>query len=371
MEVADQDDNDRDLPRDPTDERYVRSFAVDDDVGVPAFFSKWGFVVFRDVFTEEECAATRDAMWSMIECANPGFVRDDPKSWVAFKAAGKYGLSSRGPVFDPTVVANRQNSNLAQALSLALGIPVDDVMVSHDRFTIYRATQLEDSCPDVDGSLFRTGRRTVHLDLNPWWWLESSSDILIGANTLQYSDAQDFIKENNLVVRSMGPHVQCVLNFADNVDADGGTLIVPRFPQRLENWTSKHTQLRKPVPFVTFSGPAGVKAEEALLGAARRVAMRQGSVLVWNQTCMHGTEPNDSARPRLAQFLKAFSRSAVFSADASASCAAVSREDNAARLARRSAALEALLAAGGADKVVSALGRRLFALDVLGDEHNL
>lgn len=59
--------------------------------------------------------------------------------------------------------------------------------------------------------------------MNPWWWSESSDNIIKGIDTLQYgihnstdsgSDAdisariaaasQDFIKENNLVVKSMG-----------------------------------------------------------------------------------------------------------------------------------------------------------------------
>ena len=34
------------------------------------------------------------------------------------------------------------------------------------------------------------GKRNVHLDLNPWWWLESSHDILSGLETLQYEDPQ-------------------------------------------------------------------------------------------------------------------------------------------------------------------------------------
>lgn len=30
----------------------------------------------------------------------------------------------------------------------------------------------------------------MHLDLNPWWWSESSADILTGVETLSYSDPQ-------------------------------------------------------------------------------------------------------------------------------------------------------------------------------------
>lgn len=34
------------------------------------------------------------------------------------------------------------------------------------------------------------GERNVHLDLNPWWWAESSTDILTGVDTLSYADPQ-------------------------------------------------------------------------------------------------------------------------------------------------------------------------------------
>ena len=79
----------------------------------------------------------------------------------------------------------------------------------------------------------------MHLDLNPWWWLEASQDILRGLETRQYAlpatlaeppasgaadtapadqklskkqqrqqealnEHQDFVRENNHVVRCMG-----------------------------------------------------------------------------------------------------------------------------------------------------------------------
>ena len=36
----------------------------------------------------------------------------------------------------------------------------------------------------------RTGERNVHLDLNPWWWLESCLDVIEGIETLKYDDPQ-------------------------------------------------------------------------------------------------------------------------------------------------------------------------------------
>lgn len=327
--------------RDPEDSRYVRSFAVDgtsEEAELAlAFYRDMGFVVFRDVYSSEECQLACDSMWSYAESDNPGLSRSDPSTWDKYRASGKYGLSLRGPSFDPVIVNNRQNEKLAVGLALVLEIPVEDVMVGHDRFTIYRATELEDTEYLGDdkgggddehkksqafgegniGKRYLTGKKNVHLDLNPWWWLEASPDILVGANSLQYDDPQDFIKENNLVVSSMGPHVQCVLNFSDNLVDDGGTIVVPRFHTNLPGWCEKHRGIRKPVPFVTFNDKNAVEraCEEELFEDAIRVSMRAGSVLIWNQTLAHGTQPNTSRSNRMAQFLKAFSRKHVFSAD--------------------------------------------------------
>jgi len=82
---------------------------------------------------------------------------------------------------------------------------------------------------------YLSGERNIHLDMNPWWWLESSPDILKGLETLQYrykldssggsggsamsdkaqakkaakaavavNEHQDFVRENNMVVQCMG-----------------------------------------------------------------------------------------------------------------------------------------------------------------------
>jgi len=150
--------------------------------------------------------------------------------------------------------------------------------------------------------------------MNPWWWLEASPDILVGADCIQYRDPQDFVKENNLVVSSMGPHVQAVLNFSHNEEEDGGTIVVPEFHSHLAQWCEEHSSVRKPVPFVTFyeKNEEEHRCEQSLLRQSRRVPMKAGSVLIWNQTLAHGTQPNASRRNRAAQFLKAFSRSHVF-----------------------------------------------------------
>ena len=48
------------------------------------------------------------------------------------------------------------------------------------------------------------GKKNIHLDLNPWWWVASKGEVEQGVNSLKYGDIQDFIRENNLVEENMG-----------------------------------------------------------------------------------------------------------------------------------------------------------------------
>lgn len=230
-----------------------------------------------------------------------------------------------------------------------------DVIVSQDRFTVYRSTVFED--PTIPGESFSTGKKNLHLDLNPWWWEEDAVEIKQGIDTLTYQEAQDYIKENNLVVRSLGRHVQCVLNFANNLEEDGGTLVVPFFHHHMKHWNTQYATLRKPLPWVTLPP----KVESEMLQYAHRVTMREGSVLVWDQRVLHGTAPNTSSHCRLAQYLKAYPRHQTFP----------TTQHTAAphpRLLRRAQQLEKFLSEdsnGLGLAQVTELGKTLFGLDVL------
>lgn len=309
--------------------------------------------VVREVYDEDACDRTVDAMWEVCEELNPGLCRNDVSTWNALKASGKYGLSSRGPCFHSQLVRNRQSPRLARVLEVLIE---SEVLVSQDRyvalvtfsskvntlllaapvsvrFTIYRSTML-------GGPGVATGPRNVHLDLNPWWWLESAEEVTAGVDTLQYENEQDFIKENNLVVKSMGRHVQCVLNFMDNVEADGGTIVVPKFHRYIAHWCEEHKTLKKPIPWLTMP------PDTPLLSLAQRIPMKRGSVLLWDQTMFHGTSPNQSANCRAAQYLKAFPVSCV----------------SAERLTRRSCALKRILEEKNFLDDITPSGLSVFAL---------
>jgi hypothetical protein len=76
------------IPRDCDDENYIVSFDVSEVEESKLFFDKYGFVVFRNVFSAEECLDSRNAMWETVEGSNPGVVGRDPVTWSNFKSAG-------------------------------------------------------------------------------------------------------------------------------------------------------------------------------------------------------------------------------------------------------------------------------------------
>lgn len=357
------------LPLCIEDSRYTFSFncstietIADNKSDMLNFFNTYGFVIARNVFCSEECHRTRDGMWEILEANSEGLDRNDPKTWNSLKGKGKYGLSIRGPTFHPAFIQNRQNPQLVSVLTfLTESLNTQDLIVSQDRFTVYRATQYED--PDIPGASFSTGDKNLHLDLNPWWWEENAKEISDGLdNALSYEDEQDFIKENNMVVRSLGRHVQCVLNFADNHEEDGGTVVIPYFHRYIQEWKEKHRKLRKPLPWVTL--PKDI--EQELLPYAHRVAMREGSVLIWDQRVIHGTAPNKSYRCRMAQYLKAYPRHRTFSVSTPLEGRdQIIRGKYSDRLYKRSLAIQKKLQESKQLETVSDIGRYVFGLDIL------
>jgi hypothetical protein len=91
---------------------------------------------------------------------------------------------------------------------LTESLNTQDLIVSQDRFTVYRATQYED--PDIPGASFSTGDKNLHLDLNPWWWEENAKEISDGLdNALSYEDEQVSFAEQLFLDRNKSNHICC------------------------------------------------------------------------------------------------------------------------------------------------------------------
>jgi hypothetical protein len=79
------------VPRDPEDKRYSVSFDHRTAAQqVLEFFETFGFVVWREIFTAEECVRTRNAMWDGLTQLCPGLDADDPRTWDNFKSSGTW-----------------------------------------------------------------------------------------------------------------------------------------------------------------------------------------------------------------------------------------------------------------------------------------
>jgi hypothetical protein len=181
------------------------------DADAIAHWRRYGFVVFRDVLTREECAATRDEIWDYLEATHrhrgAALSRDDANTWHAL-SSDTYGLAPEPSVFTPRCVMNRQNPKVIACLAAALSSFPDgdagdgggddadaarvsvsprDVIVSQDRWCLYRPTRglslrrrpsADDDVENgrettvtttelVDKPEWKT-RGNLHLDLNPF-----------------------------------------------------------------------------------------------------------------------------------------------------------------------------------------------------------
>lgn len=81
------------------------------------------------------------------------------------KVSGKYGLSTRGPCFDQVLVQNRQNPVLARILAVLLCTPLSDLIVSHDRWSIFSRI-LSSNCSAI---MERFEKHIESITMMFWW----------------------------------------------------------------------------------------------------------------------------------------------------------------------------------------------------------
>jgi hypothetical protein len=329
------------LPRDTGDPRWVRSFPVEARQEALQFWQQWGFVVFRGVLTTEECDATISEVWSTLEARWPGLARDD-QSTYSLVPSKRYGLPDEQAIFTSQIVRNRQSPELYKALDAITppwpgthihGVPEtpgpNSIVVSQDRWCMYP--------PSLGDPNRQTNNPGAHLDICPWSYypgvsrrLDPETDIegLLYDGDSRVRQLCDFRAEINGVRGEYGPHNQGLINLLDNEENDGGTALVPCFHRHFREWRdalgrwedNRVGQRRRGSSFV-FSNP-----RDPIHKLMRRVPMRAGSLLLWNQTLVHGAEPNASSRTRVAQFVRGFRAGEMGSARADTRAQAVRRE---------------------------------------------
>lgn len=279
-----------DLPRDESDYSFVKSFSIKETNEIQDFFHQYGFVVIHKVLTPEQCEATRAEMFDHIEKLCATFDRNNKNTWAEWKSES-FGMSGKEPVFTLQVLRNRQNENVYQAFATILNN--EKLLTNHDRWAIYRPTL-------ICGEKFKTPDN-IHLDLNPWRFENDDPSVWRIVDSLGYQEARDFVIENTHVTKSTrGRQVQGILNLHDNNEYDGGLVLIPGFHHHFTQWvqslgpmTDPECRYKFPVnhPFQKF---------------AQRITCREGSLVIWDQRCIHGTRGNISEEPRFVQFIKMF-----------------------------------------------------------------
>lgn len=284
-----------------------------------SFFSKYGFVVFRNVISSESCSVTVAEIWNELERTHKNVSRSNPSTHVAISSE-TYGLASKPAVFTPQILKNRMEPNIRLIFKAILNS--EDILLSHDRWCFYQKTKIESFGDTCSSELnLRKTASNLHIDLNPWSFFDGE----VAFEELTYSNLRDFSKEINGVRRCTGPHVQGVLALVDNTERDGGTLLVPGFHSTFSNWCNSLGNMKLHV----HDSIAGIGERNNLIWRGRgsgsykfgcfdpihslkqRVTLRAGSILVWDQRVAHGAAPNDSEFPRFAQFIKAFRKDCI------------------------------------------------------------
>ena len=373
-----------DVPRTPTERAAARTF-----------LARHGYVVFRGAVGPDGCAAARDEIYAQLEASHEGFRRGEPSTYGAL-CSKRYGLPREQVVSTPAIARNRQAPGVracfaalllsedeiaddenaeaavatletseehgsggaqpaacaARALARARPRAHERMYISQDRWCFYRPTA---GAPDEWAT-----RPNVHLDVDPWSFIDGSA-----VPDMDYSTPSEFRAEVTCVSRDAGgPKVQAVVSLADNLEEDGGTVVVPGFNRTFEEWAralgppEEHAEVSSAAGWaVRRKGGGGsfkFDARDPLYGLARRVPVREGDLLVWDQRCVHGSGPNASSSPRLAQFLRCVRRECV---------------PPPARAARARAVLASLVESGfDLDRDLTSIGYELFGFADLEED---
>jgi len=326
------------------DGHFCKSFHVQQEAEIKEFFREYGVVVIRDVLTAEETSSTLQDIIGILE-NNSAFRYNDANTWSAWPANGieRYGQAQREPYMTPQFMKNRQNPLVLQGFSYLYDLPVESLVINHDRGALFRPTEYSKN--------YKT-KGNLHLDLDPWGFLKTdSSKVMNNLANLRYGrKLNEFIFENNQVHKSMygSLHLQAGINLIDNEYQDGGFICVPGFAQHFNEWASKNKSSEF-VQIASESNSVQFPPKHWLNSHAQRITMKAGSMVIWDQRTPHGSAANESARARAAQFMKVFPNTVL-------------HQQPARRKARRTTLQRNINELQQEGFEISALGRKVFDL---------
>lgn len=293
----------------------------------------------------------------MTYICNFQFDRNDVATYHEWPHDGieRYGQVQRAPVFEKQALRNRQNPKISHVCKVVMGWD-DDLLCNMDRYCFMRPTK-DVQCGDEvkDFPQFKTASN-LHLDIDPWSFSdpeckETYEDSLAA---LTYGrKLNQFIFENNQTHLSLydndGTQLQAGINLAENLDDDGGFQLVPGFRNHFADWVAEARDGSADAKYMKGSkrnNSLQFDKKHPLHRHSLRIAMRAGSLVLWDQRTPHGSVPNNSSRPRFAQFLKMFPSTPM----------------DETRRKNRSATISQIIRRLGFEGEVTELGRRVFGI---------
>ncbi len=213
------------------------------------FWGEQGYVIVKDAVPPGNLEALVEVIWDFQEMAP-----ENPASWYQEHALIEMAELNRSGMVElyhhQTLWDNRQFPAVHEAFSEIWG--TEKLWVSIDR-------------------------ANMNLPLRPGW--EFSGFVHWDVDTSQ---------------RPLPFEVQGLLALEDTLGNAGGFQCVPGFPGHFDQWLRTQPSDRDPMrPDLT-----GLEVKQ--------IQMLAGDLLIWNSLLPHGTSPNRSARPRLAQYISMF-----------------------------------------------------------------
>eukprot|EP01090_Pellita_catalonica_P001962 TRINITY_DN11658_c0_g1_i1.p1 TRINITY_DN11658_c0_g1~~TRINITY_DN11658_c0_g1_i1.p1 ORF type:complete len:342 (+),score=40.34 TRINITY_DN11658_c0_g1_i1:31-1056(+) len=240
----------------------VPRFDVDDEAAYK-YLDENGYVVIKDVCTEDEIKTARGKAWDYIEGLGEGLIkRDDVKSWGSSRWPDPYGKG---------IVAG-DGVGQSEFLWYCRGIPKvkkifqtiwneEEVVTSFDGFCIHRPFEYNPKWKTKVGSWYHLDQNGIH-------------------------------KPNKLCIQGF-------LNLYDSDLEDGGLVVVPQSPKIFKKIFLARPHLRQRGDFIMLAHDRQLwenEAKKANLGAIK-VCAKAGDFVLWDSRTIHCNSPALSERP--------------------------------------------------------------------------
>ena len=278
---------------------YIKTFdAVKDLKELKEFFSTYGFVVLRDVLSDEQCKKTLDEFWKSGESS--GLKRDDASTWEQYwknQKFGHLGIIGMYPNIDSKEqFNNRQNPKVHKAFASVLG--TDELIVDIDRLGIMRPTKLKNG---QDLESWKTMKRWVHLDCNPIF--VSPFPSTEGETSCGFASIAGFSNKGTPIDFKKTLIPQGLITLTDARKEDGGFHCIPGSNNICYDWL-QHNYLKLEENFLCTNSNVQIPMDDQLRKYVQQIPIRKGCLLIWSSLLMHGNHPNNSERFRAVQYIR-------------------------------------------------------------------